>query len=122
MMRREEDPMADIQKISEPDELEPLLEASRARPVFVFKHSLTCPISTRAHRAYLSFVEGREAGEATFALLEVQKARPLSSAVAERAGIRHESPQALLFRDGEVAWHASHFKINEDALSEALAG
>lgn len=112
--------MADITTLTDPSELDGLMEASRERPVFLFKHSLTCPISSRAHREYRSFVEGRADGDATFALLEVQNARPLSQAVAERTGVRHESPQAFLLRDGEVAWHASHFKIREESLTEAL--
>lgn len=128
--------MADILTVSEVHELDGLLERSRERPVWLFKHSLTCGVSTRAHREYRSFVaangatgdaETAEAAGATetagadFTLLEVQNARPLSRAVAETTGIRHQSPQAILLRDGKAVWSASHFNITADSLTEASA-
>jgi len=103
-------------------ELDSLIEHSRQRPVFLLKHSLTCPISAAAHRAYLRFVEEHGEEQVRFALIEIQKARPLSNAVAERSGIRHESPQAILFKDGEPVWNASHWSITEQNLAGALAG
>jgi bacillithiol system protein YtxJ len=44
----------------------------------------------------------------------------LSNAIAERFGVRHETPQALLIKDGRVVWHASHWSITSDSLTEAL--
>jgi bacillithiol system protein YtxJ len=35
--------------------------------------------------------------------------------------VKHESPQALLFEDGKVKWHASHWNINEDELAKNVA-
>jgi bacillithiol system protein YtxJ len=35
----------------------------------------------------------------------------VSDAAAQRLGIRHETPQAILLRDGRVVWNASHFRI-----------
>ena len=113
--------MSDVRTISQIPELDALFERSRDKPVFLLKHSLTCPISSRARQEYGRFVAGRSDDEAVFLLLEVQNARPLSNEVAERTGIRHESPQALLVRDGRVVWHASHFQIRGDALERALA-
>jgi bacillithiol system protein YtxJ len=102
------------------DALEATFAASHQRPVLVFKHSLICPISTSAHRRFENFV-ARNAGRARFALIEIQNARPLSNEVAHRTGIRHESPQALLLRDGAAVWHASHGAITEEAMADALA-
>jgi bacillithiol system protein YtxJ len=44
----------------------------------------------------------------------------LSDTVAERLGVRHESPQALLIKDGRAVWHASHWSITSEALVSAL--
>lgn len=104
------------------DELDALLEASREGPVLLFKHSLTCPISATAHGAFRRFLESRRGEGARFALVEVQRARPVSDAIAERTGIRHESPQAILLRDGRAVWNASHWRIDEAALERALTG
>ncbi|HMB55136.1 MAG TPA: bacillithiol system redox-active protein YtxJ [Thermoanaerobaculia bacterium] len=114
--------MAEIEKVSEPEEAERLIERSRERPVVVFKHSLTCGVSAGARRRFESFVAGREGDEVGFVLLEVQNARPLSNAVAEATGVRHQSPQAILLRDGEAVWDTSHGRITEEALGEALEG
>lgn len=103
------------------EDIEPLVRRSHEVPVFVFKHSLTCPISSAAFSRFQDFVEAR-GEDAEFALVEVQNARAVSSALAEHTGIRHESPQAILLRDGAVAWHASHGSIREPDLSEALDG
>jgi bacillithiol system protein YtxJ len=34
--------------------------------------------------------------------------------------VRHESPQAILLRDGKPVWKASHFRITAGALAQAL--
>jgi bacillithiol system protein YtxJ len=65
---------------------------------------------------------GRRLGrvtEAIYALIEIQRARPVSNALAERTGVPHESPQAILLRNAQVAWHASHYDINLTALERA---
>ena len=46
--------------------------------------------------------------------------RPLSLEAAETTGVPHESPQALLVRDGTVTWHASHGGITTESLASAL--
>ncbi len=110
--------MADIQKIETLTALEDLLERSRERPVWIFKHSLTCPISGMAWDEFQRFAALQE-GEAICALIEIQRARPVSNAFAERTGVRHESPQAILLREARVAWYASHNDIHLTALQQA---
>jgi bacillithiol system protein YtxJ len=34
--------------------------------------------------------------------------------------VRHETPQALLIRDGRVVWTASHFRVTGGALETAI--
>lgn len=112
--------MARIERIETAEALEALIERSHTRPLWIFKHSLTCGISAAAWRQYASFVEGRPEGdEGVYAMVEIQRARPVSSLVAERTGVAHKSPQALLVAGGEVVWSASHFSITREALEEA---
>ena len=49
----------------------------------------------------------------------VQSARALSNEVAARFGIRHESPQVLVVRDGAVVHHASHMAVSARRIREA---
>lgn len=54
--------------------------------------------------------------------IDVVDQRPLSQGVARRTGVRHESPQALLFTGGRCVWHASHGAITVASLSAAWEG
>jgi len=100
-------------------DLEQLLEQSRTDPVLIFKHSTQCPISTQAYEEFTDFAEG--VPHLICGAVLVIENRKLSNKIAERFGVRHESPQALLIRDGRVLWHASHWSISSDSLSEAVA-
>ena len=93
--------------------LEQMLERSRDAPVILFKHSLTCPISAAAYREMEGV--GGDVG-----LVVVQKARPVSDEIVTRTGVRHESPQALILRDGRVVWSATHWNVTADAVTSAL--
>src|ERR687893_229234 len=95
-------------------ELEQLFARSHREPVLLFKHSTTCPISAAAYQQ-MSRVEGE------VALVVVQKARDLSREIETRTGVRHESPQALILRDGAVVWSASHWNVTADSVARALA-
>ncbi|CAG9622118.1 bacillithiol system redox-active protein YtxJ [Sutcliffiella rhizosphaerae] len=82
----------------------------------IFKNSTTCPISLAAFEEYEKFVEDQDTVPCYY--LNVQDARPLSNHIAEKYEIKHESPQALLFKNGEVVWNASHWKITYSSLQE----
>lgn len=95
------------------ERLESLFEESHRRPVVLFKHSSTCGISAGVYR-YVAEVE------AEINLVVVQQARNISAAIAERTGIRHESPQAIVLRNGEAVYHASHYDVTADDIRESL--
>ena len=100
-------------RITDVTELEKLIDRSKERPVVIFKHSLTCPISAGAFERMKSY-------EGDVDLVEVQRARPLSDEIAQRLGVRHESPQVIIVRNGQVLWDASHFQITADKVAEAV--
>ena len=52
--------------------------------------------------------------------LDLLNFRPISSEISENFSVEHESPQALLIKDGRCVWHASHNSISAEALEEAL--
>lgn len=115
--------MAQMTKLESPDALDATFAESHEHPVVVFKHSLICPTSRHAFDVYRRFVENAHSeNDGRFKLIEIQRHRDLSREVADRTAVRHESPQALVLRDGQVTWHESHWKITQEALNEALAG
>lgn len=103
------------QQLTSIEEFNAVLQANEN--FLVIKHSLTCPISGNAFEEYESFTEKHEFP--TY-YLYVQDARPLSNYIAETYGVKHESPQALLFAGGKVKWHASHWNITEANLIQAI--
>ncbi len=54
-------------------------------------------------------------------LIRVVQARPASNFIAEQTGITHQSPQVILYRDGEAVFDADNWDITPDVLSEGLA-
>ncbi|HVF45232.1 MAG TPA: bacillithiol system redox-active protein YtxJ [Pyrinomonadaceae bacterium] len=99
--------------VSDASALEQLFERSNAEPVLLFKHSNSCPISARAYRQMQEV-------KVPVALIVVQDERELSGEVATRTGVRHETPQALVLRNGRAVWAASHFDISADAVEQAV--
>jgi bacillithiol system protein YtxJ len=100
-------------RITDRKSFEELASRSKERPVVIFKHSLTCPISSAAYEQMAEF-------DGPVALVEVQRARELSTEIENRLGVAHESPQVIVLRNGQVVWNASHFKITADAVAEAV--
>lgn len=100
-------------RISDPEALENLITSSKERAVVVFKHSNACAISASAYREM-------EKLDGDVSLVEVQTAREISRELAEVTGIRHESPQVIVLRDGKAVWNASHYGIRASAVLEAL--
>lgn len=95
------------------------LDESSERPVLFFKHSLTCPISTRAFSELQSYLDNADP-RIGYKLITVQTARAVSDEAASRLRIEHESPQAILVRNGRELWNASHSEITADALEHAI--
>jgi bacillithiol system protein YtxJ len=100
--------------LSDGASIDDLVQQSHQRPVVLFKHDPFCGVSSAAH-------EELEEVEAEVSLIDVSRQHDLKRRVSERTGIRHESPQVIVLRGGQVAWAASHFKITAEAVRRALA-
>ena len=100
-------------KINSKETLDKLLTDSKSRPVVIFKHSNACGISATAYRE-MEKIEGQ------VNLLEVQSARDVSRELADLTGIRHETPQVIVLKDGKAVWNASHFDVKAGAVLKAL--
>ena len=99
--------------------LEAAIQESRERPVLLFKHSRTCGVSHGALDEVHLHLE-QAASPASYKMITVQSHRHVSDEAATRLGVRHETPQAIVLRDGKPVWKASHFRITADALTQAL--
>ncbi|MBO9570642.1 MAG: bacillithiol system redox-active protein YtxJ [Chitinophagaceae bacterium] len=87
------------------------------RPQLIFKHSTRCSISS-VIKNRLS--KGALPAGIDFYFLDLIAYRTLSNAIAEKYGIRHESPQVLLIKDGKCVYNESHSAVYmEDILDAA---
>ncbi|KGP73666.1 bacillithiol system redox-active protein YtxJ [Pontibacillus yanchengensis] len=102
-----------IQNIEQQDSFEEVLE--KHDKFLLLKHSLTCPISADAEKTFERYDEETDT---PLYILPIQQARELSNYIAEEFGVKHQSPQALLFDQKQVKWDASHWNITTDALKK----
>jgi bacillithiol system protein YtxJ len=104
--------MGNFFRIDDRTTLDNLISDSKQRAVIIFKHSNACPISARADREMQQLEHVN--------LLEIQAAPEISREIEKLTGVRHESPQVILMRDGKAVWNASHFDVNAASVSQAL--
>jgi bacillithiol system protein YtxJ len=102
------------------EDLDALLARTAARPLVLYKHSLTCGTSAYALDALSDYL-GTAPADADYAMVAVQPHRDVSNEIARRLGVRHETPQVILVRDGRAVWNASHFRVTADAVERAVA-
>lgn len=101
------------------DQLDAIDATSAHMPVLLFKHSTRCSISdTALHRLQRAW----QVADGPVHLLDLLRHRDLSDAIAERYGVRHESPQALVIHHGRCILHASHLAITYPGLAAAMRG
>jgi bacillithiol system protein YtxJ len=115
----------DLTQLQHLEQLDRLLSESHTRPLLLFKHSFSCGVSAEALDELIDHLNADivAAGvpDPHYAIVTVQTHRDVSNAVSSKLGIRHETPQALLIRDGRVIWSASHFRVTAEAMKQALA-
>lgn len=84
----------------------------------VFKAG-TCHKTMQGFGFLQEWLEPRE--DLMVGVIRVVEARPASNLVASKTGIRHESPQVILFRDGEAVFDVDNWDITHDTLQEGFA-
>ena len=114
----------DLTQLQHIEQLDRLLSESHTRPLLLFKHSFSCGVSAEALDELIDHLNADivAAGvpDPLYAIVTVQTHRDVSNAVTTKLGVRHETPQALLIRDGRVIWSASHFRVTAEAMKKAL--
>ncbi|MBM7563403.1 bacillithiol system redox-active protein YtxJ [Paenibacillus sacheonensis] len=111
-------PFKEIQSI---EEWNAALEGSASRPLVVFKHSTTCPVSANAYNEFTNYLNGEEApGDTDYVLVKVIESRPVSNQIAEDISVKHESPQIILVKDKAKYWTASHWSITEAHMKAVM--
>lgn len=101
------------------EELEEIL-SYKETPIFIYKHSNICATSLFALKHVQQVINDLK-GRAVFCFIEVRKNREISNLVSEKTGVKHESPQVLIFSGGNVLWNASHGEVRTSAIQEVFS-
>ncbi len=95
-----------------------IIELSKERPIAIFKHSISCPISSMAKRR----LESSWPSDIDIYYLDLINYRSISNDVSYQLGIQHESPQLLLIHNGQVKYHGSHLNIDTSTIKLYVDG
>lgn len=85
----------------------------------IFKHSVVCGTSAFALRS-MEKILSEAGGSVDFYIIEVRTQRKLSDYIAQKIGVRHESPQIILIKGGKALWNASHSAIYPKSVLEHI--
>ena len=102
------------------EQLAEINQTSNEHPVLLFKHSTRCSISLSAlNRLERNWKESDSEIIKPF-YLDLLNFRSVSNEIASLYQIEHESPQALIIKNGKCVYVSSHLGIMyEDILEKA---
>ena len=101
--------------LQEESQLDKIVADSNDTPQVIFKHSTRCSTSSMVKNR----LDKNEAPDGiNFYYLDLIKYRNISSKIAQDFGIHHESPQALIIRNGKCVYNEDHSAITFHELEE----
>jgi len=115
-----------VAKIMAMNELRSLADLDRALAagkgkIVLYKHSTQCGICDGALEEIEEYLKNHS-GAGEFYYLDLLAHRDVSNAIAQRLGVKHESPQAIFLDDGKVSSVLNHRAIRVAAIETALKG
>lgn len=112
--------MPHVAELTTDTEWKTVLEESLQQPVFVFKHSTTCPISARAWQEYQAYLEDTPNPGVIYTSVKVIEAKDVSNQITNDLDINHQSPQAILIKNKEAVWDTAHGNITKAQLDKTI--
>lgn len=100
--------------VAEATELAAWFERSWREPVILFNYDPVCGGNVHAYRILADL-------DRPIGLVNVRRHAALGAQIAERTGVRHESPQVLFVVEGRVIWHADHWAITAETVAGAMS-
>lgn len=85
--------------------------------ILIYKHSTRCSVSLMAKKMLES---NWNLDNVSAYYLDILQYRGISNKVSEVFGIRHESPQVLLIKNGKCVYHDSHMGVSAENVKKAL--
>ena len=107
-------------ELTSSEQLKQAIESSVENAVILFKHSTRCSISSMAKSRFESNWN-TELSKVSIYYLDLIAHRNISNEIAELTGIEHQSPQAIVLKNKEVIYDASHSEISAKAIENLLS-
>ena len=101
------------------EQLDQIVKDSYQKPVVLFKHSISCGISSMA-KYQLEENWDFEDVDFDFYYLDLINYRPISNRIASDFGVIHQSPQIIVLKNGTAVYNTSHHNINISTLKKGL--
>jgi bacillithiol system protein YtxJ len=99
------------------EQIEQIKEESKSEPIFIFKHSTRCGISSSVIRQFeKKFDESMQNAKVYY--LDLLSYRNVSNEVGYTFQVLHQSPQLLIIKNETAVGKASHYDINAVNLQE----
>ncbi|HUH29305.1 bacillithiol system redox-active protein YtxJ [Gelidibacter sp.] len=99
------------------EQLDALVEKSKTKPQFIFKHSTRCGVSRMVISQFKKDYQFSK-NEADLYYLDLLAYRAISNKIAEQFQVMHQSPQLVVVKNGVVVAHESHSGINNMELEK----
>jgi len=94
-------------------DLDAAIAKSHEHPVVLFKHSATCPFSAKAQEQVANAKHDLD----IYGIV-VQYAPELKAEIAEKTGVEHQSPQAIVLKNGKPTWTGFRNEIKQVTLMQ----
>lgn len=86
------------------------LKDIKGETYIIYKHSITCSVSTYANKLLLDFEKKHP--EIPIYKVVVQTDEELKWEIADEYGVKHETPQIIVVKNGKMVASADHYHID----------
>lgn len=94
-------------------------EMSAKKSVLIVKHSMTCPISTKAFFRIEKGIKQKVLSCPVYVVI-VQTARNISQQIEKDLDVEHESPQVIVMKEEKPVYDTSHLDIDAQTIVSFL--
>jgi len=106
-------------RLTDEKRIDDIIEESYKKPQLIYKHSNRCSTCWFS-KSELENSAGEISSKASMHFVDVVASRSVSNKLAEVLNVRHESPQAILVKDGKAVWDTSHGSIKGKKVLDQL--
>jgi bacillithiol system protein YtxJ len=98
-------------ELKDVSQVEAILARNTDAPIILFKHSTACSVSAKAFDHLKSNYKLTKR-PVLFYYLDLLSHRDVSNWIEQKTGVKHHSPQVIVWHNGKVLYTATHQEIN----------